>query len=103
LTPTSVGFERWVDGLVQWVHADSTSLVRHTWSHLVVVFDGSMMSLYVNGMKVGSDGPCTAMGTTALPFAWGTMQGSFDELAVYDHPLSPVRVLAHFSAASQAY
>jgi hypothetical protein len=99
LSADGVGFERWGDELLQFTHLQNRPLEANAWSHLVVTFDGTLTKLYVNGGVASVDGTGRPMPKTPRPFAWGTMKGAFDELAVYDHALSPVRVLAHYTTA----
>jgi hypothetical protein len=75
-----------------------------TWAHVVGTFDGVSARLYVDGAEVDAqpqsptlvdhDGPFTiAMGQN-----WGRLEGRIDEVAVYDHALTPARVQAHRQA-----
>jgi hypothetical protein len=80
------------------------------YSHVVGVYDGAFLSLYVNGSMASSAGSLTeiaTMGSFAIgadlmhgtgPI--GVFAGSIDEVAVYDHALTPQQITAHFRAAA---
>jgi hypothetical protein len=101
------GFERWNGGM-----SNPTVVVNDVtvgaWTHLVGTFDGTNETFYVNGSAVSfNDGkPITitttgdfvlaALNSAATPSFFA---GTVDEVAVYDHALSPTCILAHYDLA----
>lgn len=88
----------------------SPPLAAAAYAHLVGTFDGTTERLYVGGLLVAS-APSSRMNpsTSGVPFAIGAngitadinrFEGDIDEVAVYDHALSPERVLAHFKVGT---
>ena len=88
----------------------TTPLVPGTWYHLVGTWDGSTVSLYVNGVLEGQASSSLTMATglvsdyirIAASDDSGTLQwdGYIDEVAIYEKALSPERVLAHYYAGA---
>lgn len=79
-----------------------------TWAHVVGTFDGATARLYVNGAlaDLKDNQQPTVMNhdepfTIAMGDNWGRLGGSIDEVAVYDHALTPTRVEAHYTAATR--
>ncbi|MFD9976418.1 LamG-like jellyroll fold domain-containing protein [Streptomyces sp. NPDC059017] len=85
----------------------------NAWHHAVLTSDGSVQTLYLDGVAVGSlTGTVqTRPGQYAyLGAGWGNQgwmgvtdrhayyQGDLDEAAFYDHPLTAEQVAAHYSA-----
>jgi hypothetical protein len=75
------------------------------WIHAVLVQDGSTCRLYFNGKPVGElplASPTApdplSIGGDATPTT--RFEGKIDELAIYDRPLTPEVVAAHFQAAA---
>ena len=75
------------------------------WTHAVGVYDGSSLSLYINGELVGSapaNGPIVAS-PNALEFGGDpsnlsrAYSGMLDEVSIYERPLSAYEVRALFS------
>ena len=79
------------------------------WTHLVLVRSGSNVTLWVNGKPAKTATLAGALNTTDLMLAIGRggsestryFNGGIDEVAVYDHALTPERVSAHFAAAAK--
>lgn len=73
--------------------------------HIVATFDGVTLLLFVNGQQTTSAASQKDMASTTgkliLGYGenWGTYEGVIDEVAVYDKPLPPARVKAHYDAA----
>lgn len=95
--------------------AVNMALNTDQWYHVVGVFDGSTIKVYVNGAL----GASTAFTTTArantnsaIPLTFGaradgvsgyfTYQGSIDEPAVYNVALSEAQIVAHYQAGTNA-
>jgi hypothetical protein len=91
------------------------SLDTNKWYHLVGVYDGTNISIYVDGVL----GATTVFDTTprpntntAIPLTFGARAdgaagsyefgGLIDEAAVYDVALSPAKIMAHYQAGTNA-
>jgi hypothetical protein len=84
---------------------------RGAWAHVVGTWDGAVQRLFVNGAQVGH-ATATYLPATGWPVRLGAdsfdggagligdafFDGDLDEVALYDHPLSPDRVVAHYGA-----
>jgi hypothetical protein len=77
----------------------ATSPILNTWTHYVAVYEGSMMTLYQNGLPVGYGSFSQAnTNATNLPFYIGKdigtyfFNGSLDDIAVYSRALSSSEV-----------
>lgn len=85
---------------------DIPNLEADTWYHLVLSYDGALLSGYLNGAFVASypdTGPIgydhqhgLVIGGAGSNF--DLFSGALDEVAVYDKVLSPARILAHYQA-----
>ena len=86
------------------------TVTTNVWQHIAGVYNGSTVTLYVNGVAVA--GPTSASGFTpntnaaatlrigATSFNNRTFDGSVDELAVYTNALTAAVVSAHYHAAT---
>jgi len=96
-------------GTKSWDSITGPAVKVRRWTHLVVTFDGSAATLYVDGSKTGSvftpfapnvqgdlslGAGRSAAGAPAFFFV-----GALDDVALYRGPLSPQRIAAHFQAA----
>jgi len=85
------------------------------WYHVVGVFDGTAVKIYVNGVLGQSTtlaGSPRANTNSAIPLTFGaraegasgffTYQGLVDESAFYSVALSPAQILAHYQAGTNA-
>lgn len=84
-----------------------TPLPTSGYSHVVATYDQSRLVLYVNGTAVATSPSTRATPLTSSPLRVGgdpsfaaSYAGLVDELAIYDHELSPDHVLAHFDAGA---
>jgi hypothetical protein len=77
-----------------------------SWYHVVATYDGTNLTLYVNGSAVGQtsglSGPLSVgaagMVLGGYPIAGDlSFDGLLDEVAIYSHPLTPTRIAAHFA------
>jgi hypothetical protein len=101
-----VWFERG-DPLV--THSAEVPISLNVWSHVVGVYDGTQLLIYVNGVS-GSlvITPDASIGVAATAAFMGSANGGaeeghgfigvIDEVAIYDKALSTTQVLAHYSA-----
>lgn len=97
--------ERWVNGSLDCHTHVGDAFPVDEFKHLVVTFDGASLVMYLDGTALRTN-VCTApLADHVAPFRWGAtsdasngLEGTVDELAVYDQALSPSRVTAHFQA-----
>jgi hypothetical protein len=95
------------------VVAAPSPLTRGQWYHVVGVYGGGLLQLYINGSQVASQpfagtlrngGPspdrvligATRDGSNGS-YQW---KGSIDEVAIYDYAISPAQVMTHYLAAA---
>lgn len=85
-----------------------TIVTPHQWHHVVAVYDGTAISVYLDGKLDG-----TAV-TTVNPIDGGAslklgargddagtrLAGGLDEVAVYDHALTPADIQQHYTTAT---
>jgi hypothetical protein len=85
----------------------STPYVSNTWLHVVCTWDGVNLAIFFNGNLVAST-PHTGTFTgdmvpgtfVSLGDAAGTINQSFDEVALYRHSMVVGRILAHYQAGA---
>lgn len=74
------------------------------WSHVVGIYDGAMLRLFINGVQVASRAFSQSINHSLQPLGIGSGQGNYpwrgslDEVAVYGTALSPERIKAHYDA-----
>ena len=74
------------------------------WHHIVAVKNGTAVALYIDGVNVtGTVTNQTLTNATSSTLRLGTdstlyLNGSLDEVAIYNTALSPQRIAAHFTA-----
>ncbi|MDX6476183.1 MAG: hypothetical protein QOH95_1694 [Gaiellaceae bacterium] len=96
-------------GTKSWDSITGPALAPGRWTHLVVTFDGSAATFYVNGSKAGSVfTPFEPNNQSNLRLGVGQsstgapdffFDGALDDVAIYRSALPPDRVTAHFQAA----
>lgn len=99
---THITFERIVD--VQ-THdsAYALGIADATWMHLVSIFDGAGLRIYIDAALGGSATSSVSIPSTTNPFmfagseAYTSFKGDVDEVAIYASPLQPSRILAHYN------
>ncbi len=94
-----------------WFWTGSTSVPRDTWVHIAVVWDGSLVQMYMNGQPVGSPRSLagqfgereTGLGLGCRSVnAAGTAPGSsyfngvLDEMAIYTRALTPAELADYY-------
>ncbi len=86
------------------IYAPAT-LPTNTWTHLAATFDGSTMTLYVNGVQVASQAQTTPLTTStgALHIGGDPIFGQFfngriDEVRVYNRALTQTRIQTDMNA-----
>lgn len=92
-----------------WHVVDAGAVTASTVYHVVVTWDGTVLTLYKNGNSAATNtpgsGPSNAAQTTYVGRRWDTsgggiyFDGVLDEVAIYGSALSSTRVAAHYSAA----
>lgn len=103
-----VAFERYVDG---GGNALVAPVAVNTWSHIMAVYDGSRMRLFVNGSEAAAPkmdtrsaaphGMSFLIGAATSVCPASCFNGGIDEVAVYDRALAPERARAHFDARTK--
>ncbi len=88
------------------VGVTGSAVAQNTWTHLVGVYDGSNVQLYVNGSAAGSS-PASGV-TTTNNLVWtigktagaasGYFTGRIDEVKIFSRALSPAEVSAEYNA-----
>ena len=85
--------------------ATGSATATGEWLHVVGTFDGQHVRLYVNGVETVVTSASGQLAAISSPQTMTLMEetgggGSVyaDEFAVYEHALTPERVLAHFNA-----
>lgn len=98
-----LGFERFRDGGV--TGGTSPALPVGTYSHLVVTYDGTTVRGYVNAQELSrfdslldlTAPPDSVMAIGARVSGLSELfAGSLDEVAIYDHVLTPGRIAIHY-------
>jgi hypothetical protein len=93
------------------VNSANGSAVVGSWQHIVAIYDGTSVFLYLNGALVGGPGSTTGGNgynpNTGVPFRIGYntlgnrgFDGDLDEVAFYNTVLSADTVAAHHDAAT---
>jgi hypothetical protein len=85
----------------------TAALPVDVWTYVVVTFDGSTLTLYLDGESQATNSTPVSVPSTTNGFVIGARNGGeylrypgvIDEVAVYDHALPPGRVEAHRRAA----
>jgi hypothetical protein len=89
----------------------STPVRTDGWSHVVGAYDGTMMTLSINGEVRGIEPSSQVIPPGTPKFVIGSanggtgtnpFRGQMDDVAIYDHGLTPVQAKAHFDAAGVA-
>ncbi|RLB76187.1 MAG: hypothetical protein DRH24_18300, partial [Deltaproteobacteria bacterium] len=95
------------NGSVQSLYESSPSTTLNTWYHVVGVYDGNKMYLYVNGKLSNSMSVSGQIATNTEPlrigkqFWWSTTysfwNGTIDEVRIYNRALSPEEINASYN------
>ncbi len=86
----------------------STVLPLNTWIHVAGVYDGSTLSVYMNGMLAGTTSTNVPIPTNSLPLRIGAdsteylevFNGLIDEVAIYSRALSAAEIQSIFIAGN---
>jgi hypothetical protein len=104
-------FRLWKGGVAYDLGTVPGLVTTASWTHLVGSWDGSTMTVYVNGVARASRSlSARSDGSTGEPLYLGSssgggefLSGRLDEVAIYGAGLSPTRVAAHWDAGKQTY
>jgi len=103
-----VVFRVWKGGSAREVATGSTLVRAGQWSHVVGTWDGSTMTVYVNGTARGSASVAAPIDSSSNPLylasVWASydwVNGSLDEVAVYGTALPAARVQSHYVTSGQ--
>jgi len=82
--------------------ASSTIMTQNTWNHLVIIYDGTKIVFYKNGLKtsdiynnkLGAKTKISGDYYLGRDFRTGTtaLNGKINDVRIYDHALSPLEV-----------
>ncbi len=104
-------------GKVRWSVGGVFDIIEHTlltgnWYHIVGTYDREFAKLYVNGIEVKSEEHTTAIRTSnyilsignSYPFySYGWLNGTLDEVSIYNRALSPSEIQQLYSQSSYKY
>ncbi len=104
-TNNGLVFERYVDGDGRGAAVPLPA--RSSWHHIVGVYDGAHLQLFLDGTLASSapDLRSAKKKSSVLQIGWGwgdgsgVLRGTLDEVAIYEKALAPERIAAHFEAA----
>ncbi len=107
LSKTGLGFERWSDGVSTSIDY-APGLPLDVWSQVLASYDGSTMTLFVNGAQVGSRATTAPLSTVAGATVAGAgagahagfFVGDLADVALYPKALARAHVAAHFADAT---
>jgi hypothetical protein len=80
------------------------TFVLGAWNHVAATYNGDTAVLYLNGADVRNRQQSGDMSVPTEAFTigngagWAPITGTIDEVAIYDYPLLPGDVLAHYQA-----
>jgi len=95
----------WLGPLTTFVQTDNPEISTGVWYHLVGVYDGSSVKIYVNGTlkkEVTKSGDQASSGnsiTIGAKPSEGYFNGIIDEVKIYDRALDALEISAHYDDA----
>jgi hypothetical protein len=105
-SPTAAYAGVWLNGTEYVLQPNSPAPNTNTWVHWVLTRKGSTLTLYRNAAQIGQRTDLPATATANISGAIGAqggnayfLAGSIDDVAVYNAPLTPAAVSAHYRAA----
>jgi hypothetical protein len=109
--PKDVSVVLGVGGVYNRVDFTNTGWSYDQWSYLAATWDGNAITLYRNGVSVGTGYLSGSLPTYPTPTDIGAyanlsknntnlFPGQIDEVAVYNHALNPTRIQAHYAVAT---
>lgn len=100
---SGLAFERYVDGTEKFVRAPAPS--AGSFHHVVGTYDGSTLTLYVDGASRGTVEDSRSQAAKSTPLFIGLKEdggdvwgGAIDEAAIYDKALTSTQVAQHHLA-----
>jgi hypothetical protein len=85
------------------------SLVLNTWQHVVMVYDGANVQMYINGAASGAPGSLTgAVMSSSVELAIGNMPynlgfgGKIDDVRIYNRALSAADIMTLYTSTGGA-
>lgn len=81
------------------------AITPNQWTHIVATYDGANVAMFIDGVQVGPAKTAPEiMPAVSVPASIGSiydgftkLHGDLDEVAIYDHALSPERIAKHHS------
>lgn len=106
----TVVFARVRNGVFDWAPSLDVRVALNTWYHVVGVYDGSRLDIYVNGEHRAGMASTASLQDITDPLRAGAMVagdsdhfvGDVDELSLYGQALTPRQVKARYLAGSPA-
>jgi len=90
---------------VAWVYTPPVNLNDGLWHHVVGLWNGTVVKIYVDGIEKASSAPAGGVNlsnTVALEIGrfYGSIYaaGSLDDVAIYPTALTPTQIAAHYAA-----
>lgn len=88
--------------------------VKNQWTHIVGDYDGTNMTLYVNGVAVASEVDRNYIGNSTYgagnlmidgdpTTGWGYFEGYVSELAIYTNALTPAQILNDYMVGTNSF
>lgn len=108
LVSGAASFEATTGGTYHAATAGAT-LTLNTWAHIVGVYDGANVKIYVNGVSAGSTAATGALANNNLIWALGSANGTtpasyfagrIDEAKLFSRAFTASEVLAEYSASN---
>ena len=97
--PDALRFERWSDDAL-WAYAVAGSITLGDYHHVVVTTNAAVPVIYIDAVANGGGDLSTPdEPPNSIPFVFGDLTGTLDEVAISDHVLSQGQVTAHLKAA----
>jgi len=97
-------FVIWIGGAQYTLQTPANVLALNTWQHVAATFDGSTMTIYVNGVQQASSSVSGSIDTdTTDPLVMGLnngsdWNGSIDEVSLYNRALTSTEIQSIFNA-----
>jgi len=103
-----IGFERFLNGSRD-LALYSNGLSSNSWSHIEAVFDGSTMTLYINGTSVNSVSSTKSLVTNTASFTIGSnptatasWNGLIDDVKIYNYARTTAQIKSDYASRGVA-
>jgi hypothetical protein len=97
-----IAFERYVDGVLVFAGAAIAALPAGLYTHVVAVYDGASLALWMNGVLVATSPDARSQPSKDAPVRLGMdfpgkghLAGTLDEVAIYATALPAERIAVH--------